>query len=95
MALLKKKLSAMLSLQNEKQRRALIAAEVDAWGRGGGSLLAHITGMSRKIIRRGRRGLKRPRSRALDIRQPGGGRGIIVVFYGSEADRNRWKRGRG
>jgi hypothetical protein len=73
-ALLKKKLSAMLPLLNEKQRRALIAAEANAWGRGGSAWLARITGMSRTTIRRGRRELERPRSRALGIRHAGGGR---------------------
>jgi transposase len=72
--LLKKKLSVMLPLLNEKQRRALIASEANAWGRGGSALLARITGMSRTTIRRGRRELARPRSRAAGIRRPGAGR---------------------
>ena len=74
MALLKRKLSVMLPLLNEKQRRALVATEANAIGRGGSALLARITGMSRMTIRRGRQELSRPRSRAIGIRQSGGGR---------------------
>ena len=72
----------MLPLLNEKQRRALVAAEANAWGRGGSALLARITGMSRMTIRRGRRELARPRSRAMGIRQPGAGRKRLTEHYG-------------
>lgn len=71
----------MLPLLNEKQRRALVAAEANAWGRGGSALLARLTGMSRMTIRRGRRELARPRSRAIGIRQPGGGRKRLSEHY--------------
>jgi hypothetical protein len=81
MALLKRKLSAMLPLLNEKQRRAFVAAEANALGRGGSALLARLTGMSRTTIRRGRRELARPRSRAIGIRQPGGGRKRLTQHF--------------
>ncbi|MGA8345484.1 MAG: ISAzo13 family transposase [Candidatus Sulfotelmatobacter sp.] len=64
----------MLPLLNEKQRRALIASEANAWGRGGSALLSRITGMSRTTIRRGRWELARPRLRPVGIRRPGAGR---------------------
>ncbi|MGH8679430.1 MAG: ISAzo13 family transposase [Burkholderiales bacterium] len=81
-ALLKKKLSVMLPLLNEQQRRALVAAEANAWGRGGSAVLARITGMSRTTIRRGRGELARPRSRAAGIRRPGGGRKRLTHHHG-------------
>ncbi len=74
MAVLKRKLLAMLPLLNEKQRRALVAAEANAWGRGGPALLARLTGMSRTTIRRGRGELAHPRTMAIGIRRAGGGR---------------------
>ena len=82
MALLKRKLAAMLPLLNEKQRRALVAAEANAWGRGGSALLARLTGMSRTTIRRGRHELAHPRSRAHGVRRPGAGRKRLTEHYG-------------
>jgi hypothetical protein len=81
MVLLKRKLSAMLPLLNERQRRVFVAAEANALGRGGSALLARLTGMSRTTIRRGRRELARPRSKASGIRQPGGGRKRLTEHY--------------
>lgn len=81
MVLLKRKLSAMLPLLNERQRRVFVAAEANALGRGGSALLARLTGMSRTTIRRGQRELARPRSKASGIRQPGGGRKRLTEHY--------------
>ena len=67
------KLSGVLPLLNEKQRRVLVAAEASAYGRGGIQTLARITGMSRQTIYRGLEDLKAPGP--IDrIRAPGGGR---------------------
>jgi hypothetical protein len=43
---LRLKLSALLPLLNERQRRILLASEAKTLGRGGVSIVAEITGMS-------------------------------------------------
>ncbi len=67
------KLSGVLPLLNEKQRRVLVAAEAGAYGRGGIKLLSEITGMSRQTIYRGLDDLNHPGPRDR-IRAAGGGR---------------------
>jgi len=75
---LRVKLSGVLPLLNERQRRVLVAAEANAYGRGGILTLAQITGMSRQTIYRGLRDLKAPGP--LDrIRAPGGGRQALTA----------------
>jgi hypothetical protein len=61
---------------DEQQRRWFVALEAERRGRGGDTLLAQITGLNRRTIRRGRRELaaglaERPTGR---VRAPGGGR---------------------
>jgi Rhodopirellula transposase DDE domain len=61
---------------DEQQRRWFVALEAERRGRGGDTLLAQITGLNRRTIRRGRRELaaglaERPTER---VRAPGGGR---------------------
>jgi len=66
----------VLSRLDEQQRRWVAAVEANRLGRGGESLLAQITGLDEKTIRRGREELaasltERPTDR---IRLAGGGR---------------------
>ena len=72
---LRLKLSGVLPLMNERQRRVLVAAEARADGRGGVSTLSLITGMSRQTIYRGLADLRARRTTHRErIRRPGGGR---------------------
>jgi len=69
-------MNLFLSRLDEQQRRWYVALEADRIGHGGDRLLAQITGMDEKTIRRGREELSaqltdRPTDR---VRQPGGGR---------------------
>lgn len=50
---LRLKLSALFPLLNERQRRVLAASEAQAYGRGGVTVVARITGMSRQTIYKG------------------------------------------
>jgi transposase len=60
---------------DEKSRRLLVAAESKAWGSGGISAVAKITGVSRQVIRQGLRELEQsPTHPTGRIRRPGGGR---------------------
>jgi len=62
---------------DERQRRLVAAAEVQALGARGISMVSRATGVSRQAIRRGIRELAEPVQRgtlAQRIRQPGGGR---------------------
>jgi transposase len=70
---LRLKLSALLPLLNERQRRILLASEAKALGRGGVSIVAEITGMSRQTIYDGIKDLGDHRSPER-ARKPGGGR---------------------
>lgn len=75
---LRVKLSGVLPLLNEKQRRVLVAAEAGAYGRGGIQTLSRITGMSRQTIYRGLSDLKDPGP--IDrIRARGGGRKALIT----------------
>jgi hypothetical protein len=69
-------MNLLLSRLDEQQRRWYVALEADRIGHGGDRLLAQITGMDEKTIRRGREELsaefaERPTER---VRLPGGGR---------------------
>ena len=71
-----RQLILVLSRLDEQQRRWVAAVEANRLGRGGESLLAQITGLDEKTIRRGREELaasltERPTDR---IRLAGGGR---------------------
>src|SRR5271157_4642578 len=60
---------------DERSRRLLAAAESKAWGPGGISAVSRATGVSRQIIRQGRKELSQPPTHlAGRIRRPGGGR---------------------
>jgi hypothetical protein len=69
-------MNLLLSRLDEQQRRWYVALEADRLGHGGDRLLARITGMDEKTIRRGREELaaefnNRPADR---VRLAGGGR---------------------
>jgi transposase len=67
---------------DERMRRLLAAAEAEAVGFGGASVVARATGVSRRAIRSGARELKEvPRGLGLGqrIRRPGGGRKRTVA----------------
>jgi hypothetical protein len=72
-------MNLLLSRLDEQQRRWYVALEADRVGHGGDRLLAQITGMDEKTIRRGREELsaelaQRPTER---VRLPGGGRPAV------------------
>jgi len=69
-------MNLFLSRLDEQQRRWYVALEAERLGHGGERLLAQITGLDEKTIRRGREELAaeladRPTER---VRLPGGGR---------------------
>src|SRR3954470_4702747 len=73
---LHREINLLVSRLDEQQRRWFAVLEAKRVGRGGETLLAQITGLDRRTIRRGRRELEaglaeRPTER---IRAPGGGR---------------------
>jgi hypothetical protein len=71
---LKQKLSAILPVLNEKQRRLIVGAEALSIGRGGVQVLSNITGMSRPTIRRGVHELHSKNKDTTRVRTIGGGR---------------------
>jgi len=73
---LHRQINILVSRLDEQQRRWYVALESNRIGHGGDVLMAKITGLDQKTIRRGRRELQarlvdRPTRR---IRLPGGGR---------------------
>jgi transposase len=70
---LRLKLSSLLPLLNERQRRVLVASEAKALGRGGISIIAEITGISRQTIYDGMKELG-DYSSPERVRKSGGGR---------------------
>ena len=71
-----RQMNLFLSRLDEAQRRWYVALEANRLGRGGDRLLAQITGMAEKTIRRGRQELAGTLSDlpAERVRRPGGGR---------------------
>jgi hypothetical protein len=74
-----RQMNLFLSRLDEAQRRWYVALEADRLGPGGERLLAQITGLDEKTIRRGRAELAqgfadRPDDR---VRRPGGGRPAV------------------
>lgn len=60
---------------DERSRRLWAAAESKAWGAGGISAVSKATGISRPVIRQGRKELSEPAARSAGrVRRPGGGR---------------------
>lgn len=75
---LRKKLSGILPLLNERHRRLLAGAEALAIGYGGIKLLSDITGMTCVTIRRGAKEIKQGNKKFNRIRIEGGGRKKIT-----------------
>ena len=78
----RQKYEALAPLLHEKARRCWAAAEASSLGRGGISLVAAATGLSRPTIRRGMTELQAGDYDTADparIRQPGGGRHAIAT----------------
>ena len=71
--MLRLKLSEVLPLMNEKQRRVVAASEAKWYGRGGVSVVARVTGMCRQTIYNGLASIAAGDS-SQRIRKPGGGR---------------------
>lgn len=71
---LKEKLSILLPILNEKQRRILVATEANGLGHGGIEVLANITGISRPAIRRGLEEVRTGDYEPERIRRVGAGR---------------------
>jgi transposase len=72
---LRKKLSGILPLLNEKHRRLLVGAEALSIGYGGIAILSDITGMNCQTIRRGISELENGKNKfSENVRNAGGGR---------------------
>jgi hypothetical protein len=81
-AVLREKYQILAPLMNERSRRLWAAAEAQALGRGGQTLLARVTGMSRSTVYLGQQELAHPVESQLPtagrIRQLGGGRKLLI-----------------
>jgi hypothetical protein len=81
-AVLREKYQILAPLMNERSRRRWAAAEAQALGRGGQTLLARVTGMSRSTVYLGQQELAHPVESQLPtagrIRQLGGGRKLLI-----------------
>ncbi len=75
---LRKKLSGILFLLNERQRRLLVASEALALGYGGVKILSDISGISCPTIRRGVAELNKIDKKFLGVRLKGGGRKTVT-----------------
>src|SRR5947208_2013135 len=66
---------------DERTRRLVAAAEAQALGHGGVTLVAQVTGLARSTLRRGIDELEGPATAApgTRVRRPGGGRKPLVV----------------
>lgn len=83
-SVLKAKLTSVLPLLNERQKRLLLAAEARALGHGGISKVARAAGVSRPIIHKGLRELEAGPAAGLRpdrVRKPGGGRKKLKDKY--------------
>src|SRR5512142_1372953 len=71
----RKRYKAMAPVLDEQSRRRFVALEAQALGRGGVTLMARITGMSRRTIYHGLSDIQSHESAAPGrVRKPGGGR---------------------
>jgi len=80
-AAIRQRFSDLVAVLNERERRLWAAVEANALGYGGISVVARVTGISRRAIQVGLKELSRnptPR-RTQRIRGPGGGRKPLVV----------------
>jgi hypothetical protein len=81
-AVLREKYAALAPVLNERSRRLWAAAEAQALGRGGQTLLVKVTGLARSTLYLGRQELAqqsgRPEPEGGRVRSPGGGRKPLV-----------------
>lgn len=83
--LIRRKLSELFPILNERQRRLIAASEARDYGRGGVTIVANITGMSRQTIYRGLEELGHIEN--VDrVRAEGGGRKKITTAMPSILD---------
>lgn len=77
--LLHRRMNVLLSRLDEAQRRWYVALEASRVGHGGDRLLAQITGLDEKTIRRGREELQAELAACPEerVRQPGAGRPAV------------------
>ena len=77
-AVLREKYAALAPMLDERRRRLWAAAEAQAFGRGGQTLLTKVTGLARSTLYRGQQELTQRSDRtapgAPRVRAPGGGR---------------------
>jgi len=74
---LKMRIETMLPMLNEYQRRRYLSTEAKSWGRGGISLVSHLSGMSRQTLTEGVKELDNPLAEMPEqgrSRKTGGGR---------------------
>lgn len=72
---IRRRFEALAPRLDERMRRLMVAAEALAIGRGGASVVARATGVSRRVIGQGIKELSEPAAGAgVRIRRPGGGR---------------------
>lgn len=76
------KYRSMSGALNERSRRLWAGTEAEAFGHGGTTVLARVTGLSRNTIARGVLEAKRPEKlEPLRLRRPGGGRKRKAILY--------------
>ena len=78
-AVLAEKFAALLPHLNERQRRLAVAAEAKALGRGGVSVVARASGLSRPTVYKAMAELDAPEADPDRARRAGGGRKRVVV----------------
>src|SRR5712664_1674150 len=80
-AAIRQRFSDLVPVLNERERRLWAAVEAKALDYGGISMVARVTGISRRAIHVGLKELSRPSSpwRTRWIRGPGGGRKPLVL----------------
>jgi hypothetical protein len=66
-------LNRLIAAFDERSRRLLVGFLARQQGRGGITRLAHITGLARNTIARGRRELRQPFRSCRRVRRPGAG----------------------
>ena len=86
---------ALKTLLDERSRRLLAAAESQAVGKGGISVVAKATGISRSVIRQGIADLKDPTALASGrVRKEGGGRKRVIPTSSSPGTIGRFRKAR-
>ena len=79
--LLEERIKRMMPLLDERQKRLFLANEAISYGRGGISLVSHITGMSRTTITKAVNELTSEEEIDGKVRRSGGGRKYVESHY--------------